>query len=117
MKLVGYLLLMPQSFSCPYLNTSVELTEERYQHILETHPGTLPDYLNQLADNLADPDLIRSSERDPDALLFSKWFETIRGGRYLIVVLIHSTQPAYTWIITTYTARKITGGQAIWTKN
>ena len=108
---------MPQSFSCPYLNASIELTEERYQHIFETHPGTLPDYLTQLANTLADPDLIRSSDRDPNALLFSKWFETIRGGRYLIVVVINAIQPEYSWIITTYTARKITGGQVIWTKS
>jgi hypothetical protein len=108
---------MLHSFSCPYLNVSIELTEERYQHILETHPGTLPDYLIQLADTLSDPDLIRSSDRDPNALLFSKWFETIRGGRYLVVVVINPTYPEHPWIITTYTARKITGGQAVWTKN
>jgi hypothetical protein len=108
---------MSQSFTCPYLNTSIELTEERYRHILETHPGTLPDYLTQLASTLADPDLIRASDRDLNALLFSKWFETIRGGRYLVVVVINSTQTEYSWIITTYTARKITGGQVIWTKN
>jgi hypothetical protein len=41
---------MSQSFLCPYLKTFIELTEERYQHILSTHPGTLPDYLTQLAD-------------------------------------------------------------------
>jgi hypothetical protein len=108
---------MPQSFFCPYLNNSIELTEERYQHILKTHPGTLPDYLPQLADTLKDPDLIRSSDRDPNALLFSKWFETIRGGRYLVIVVINPIQPERPWIITTYTARKITGGKVVWTKS
>lgn len=107
---------LPQSFICPYLNTTVDLTEERYQHILENHPGTLPDYLAQLADTLQDPDLIRSSQRDPNALLFSRWFETIRTGRYLIVVVINPL-PLHPWIITVYTARKLTGGPVIWTKN
>lgn len=108
---------MSQSFLCPYLKTFIELTEERYQHILSTHPGTLPDYLTQLADTLADPDLTRSSDRDPNALLFSKWFETIRGGRYLVVVAINSIDLERPWIITIYTARKITGGQVIWIRN
>lgn len=61
---------MNHNFTCPYLNQQVELTEERYQHILQTHPGTLPDYLTQLTKTLADPDLIRTSDRDPNALLF-----------------------------------------------
>ena len=52
---------MLQSFPCPYLNTTIELTQERTQHITETHPGTLPDSLAALEATLADPDLIRAS--------------------------------------------------------
>lgn len=107
---------MAQSFSCPYLNTNIELTEERSQHITETHPGTLPDYLSELTATLADPDLVRASDRDPNALLFSKWFETIRTGRYLIVVVVNQTDPDRHWIVTIYTARKIVGGQILWQK-
>jgi hypothetical protein len=29
--------------TCPYLKGEVELTEERFQHIINTHPGTLPN--------------------------------------------------------------------------
>ena len=47
---------MTQFFPCPYLGQSVELTSEREQHIIQTHPGTLPDYLSQLAQTLNDPD-------------------------------------------------------------
>ncbi|QYO63668.1 hypothetical protein [Leptolyngbya sp. 7M] len=108
---------MVESFTCPYLSTTIELTEERYQHILENHPGTLPDYLTQLADTLLDPDLIRSSNRDPSALLFSKWFETIRTGRHLIVVVVNPLPLKRPWIVTVYTARRIAGGQVVWTKN
>lgn len=108
---------MSRKFSCPYLNASVELTEERSQHIVQTHPGTLPEYLAELEATLADPDLIRSSDRDPSTLLFSRWFEAIRTGRYLIVVVVHQIDPPRHWIVTTYTARKITGGQVLWQKN
>jgi hypothetical protein len=104
---------MDYAFPCPYLNQLVELTEERYQHILIAHPGTLPDYLTQLEATLENPDLIRRSDRDPDALLLSKWFEDIRSGRYLVVVVIAQTEPERAWIVTTDTARKIKGGQTL----
>jgi hypothetical protein len=105
-----------KSFPCSYLGVEIELTDEREQHIIETHPGTLPDYLEQLAETLADPDQVRQSDRDPSALLFSKWFATIRTGRYLVVVIVSQPDPLRYWIITTYTARKLAGGKVIWTK-
>ena len=33
---------MLQSFPCPYLNTTIELTQERMQHITETHSIPAP---------------------------------------------------------------------------
>ena len=103
-------------FFCPYLGIEVELTDEREQHIIETHPGTLPDYLEHLAETLKDPDQIRTSERDESALLFSKYFATIRTGRYLVIVTVSHDDPERHWIVTVYTARKIVGGKVIWTK-
>ena len=81
---------------------------------MERHPGTLPDYLTQLAETLSTPDLIRKRSREPNALLFSKWFDTIRLGRYLVVVTISEDEPVRHWVITAYTARKISGGEKIW---
>ena len=107
---------MTHLFFCPYLATEVELTEEREQHITATHPGTLPDYLKQLAETLADPDQIRRSDRDATALLLSKWFDTIRTGRYFIVVTVINPDQARYWVITAYMARKLAGGEVIWQK-
>ena len=103
-------------FPCPYLDAEIELTQEREQHIIETHPGILPEYAQQLAETLINPDLVRRSNHDATALLFSKWFSTIRTGRFLVVVVVSQTDTNRYWIITTYTARKITGGTVIWTK-
>jgi hypothetical protein len=103
-------------FSCPYLRAEVELSEEREQHIIERHPGTLPAYAEQLSETLANPDLVRNSDRDISAFLFSKWFSTIRTGRFLIVVVVSDTEINRHWIITVYTTRKITGGTVIWKK-
>jgi hypothetical protein len=105
-----------RTFHCSYLGVDVELTDEREQHIIETHPGTLPDYLEQLTETLADPDQIRQSDRDPSAFMFSKWFATIRTGRHVVVVTVNQPEPLRYWIITVYTARKLAGGKEIWTK-
>ena len=72
--------------------------------------------VRQLAQTLADPDLIRSSDRDEKALLFSKWFSTIRTGRFLIVVVVSESAPSRHRIVTIYTSRKITGGIMVWKK-
>ena len=103
---------MSQFFPCPYLNSSVELTEEREQHIIENYPKTLPDYLSQLAETLNNPDQVRQSNLDSSALLFSKWFDNIRTGRHFIVVTVTDTETQRYWIITAYTARKLSGGNS-----
>ncbi|HIK45192.1 MAG TPA: hypothetical protein IGR64_09935 [Leptolyngbyaceae cyanobacterium M65_K2018_010] len=104
-------------FPCPYLNATVELSTEREQHIATNHPGTLPDYLEQLQETLANPDQIRSSERDESALLFSKWFASIRTGRHLVVATVSEDDNLRHWIITAYTARKLAGGRILWQKS
>ncbi|MBE9113725.1 hypothetical protein IQ273_30590 [Nodosilinea sp. LEGE 07298] len=108
---------MTRLFDCPYLGTTAELSGEREAHITASHPGTLPDYLNQLADTLENPDLVRGSDRDPTALLFSKWFDSIRTGRYIVVVIVRDGASSRHWIITAYTARKLTGGETRWQKS
>jgi len=104
---------MTRHFPCPHLNATVELSPEREQHIAVTHPGTLPDYLEQLKETLANPDQIRQSERDASALLFYKWFSSIRTGRHMVVVTVSENSIPRHWIIKAYTARKLAGGKAL----
>ena len=103
-------------FFCPYLSCAVELTVERLKHITERHPGILPKYQQQLEATLSNPDQIRQSAIDANALLFSKWFDTIRTGRYLIAVVISNSDSQRHWIITVYTARNFSKGEIIWQK-
>ena len=70
------------SFPCPYLNASVELTDERERHIAEHHPELLPSHREWLAETLADPDQIRRSPRFANARLFTRAFTTTRGERH-----------------------------------
>lgn len=108
---------MTRLFDCPYFGATVELSVEREAHITASHPGTLPDYLEQLAYTLETPDLVRGSDRDPTALLFSKWFDSIRTGRYMVVVTVSDVEPSRHWVITAYTARRLVGGKTLWQKS
>lgn len=105
---------MSHSFYCPYLGVEVELSDQREQHIVERHPGTLPDYVAQLAETLELPDLVRRSSRDDSSLLFSRWFDSIRTGRHLVVITVSEQEPVKHWVITAYTARRISGGEQVW---
>jgi hypothetical protein len=101
---------MSHFFDCPYLSSQVELSEEREEHIIQNHPNTLPDYLEQLSETLANPDLVRPSKHDTQAFRFSTWIDTIRTGRYLRVITVSDLETKRHWIITAYTARKLAGG-------
>jgi hypothetical protein len=103
-------------FSCPYLGSNVELTDEREHHIANNHPDLLPEHRRCIADALADPDQVRRSSRFVNARLFSRWFESLRGGKYVVVVVVSDAAPSERhWIITAYITRKLAkGGDIEW---
>src|SRR5687768_4498858 len=95
-------------FSCPYLGALVELTDERAQHISETHPELLPDHLAALEVTLANPDQIRTSSRLAGARLFARWFDVIRDGKYVVAVVVADPPPSgRAWVVTAYLARRL----------
>ena len=103
---------------CPYLSGAVELSDERERHIAETHPDLLPEYRTRIAEVLTDPDQVRISERFKNARLFSKWFHNVRGGKYIVVVVVSETGLVRRhWIITAYIARKLAGGEIEWKRH
>ena len=109
---------MTTRFSCPYLNAQVELTDEREQHITERHPDLLPEHRQRIVDTLADPDQVRRSSRFANARLFSRWFESIRGGRHVVVVIVSESAPGTRhWIITAYIARRLAQGEIEWNRD
>jgi hypothetical protein len=109
---------MATHFHCPYLNTEVELTDERERHIAERHPDLLPEYRQRIADTLADPDQVRRSARFASARLFTRWFESVRGGKHVVVVVVSDSTPSGRhWIITAYIARKLAEGEIEWKRD
>ena len=100
-------------FSCPYLGSEVELTDER-----EQHPDLLPAHRQKIADTLAEPDQVRRSTRFGNTRLFSRWFAELRGGKHVVVVVVsHYGSSRRHWIITAYIARRLAGGEIEWKKN
>ena len=109
---------MVTHFTCPYLGGTVELTDEREQHIAANHPDLLPAYRWCIAEALTDPDQVRRSERFGNARLLSRWFSSVRDGKQVVVVVVTETGVVNRhWIITAYMARRLTGGEIEWQRN
>ncbi|NOT97199.1 MAG: hypothetical protein HOP00_12955 [Nitrospira sp.] len=103
------------NLECPYLKTQVELTDERESHIREKHPELLPQYREQIGRTLADPDEVRRDVRFPNSVLFSHWFPQVKGGKFIVVVIVADPPPAGRyWVVTAYVARQLSGGIVIW---
>lgn len=85
-----------------YLEEVVELTDEREAHICKRHPDLLPVYKTQLLETMTDPDEVLTTP-DPDKRLFVRWYNNIRGGKYVIaVILTENTHPHRHWVVTAY---------------
>lgn len=107
-----------RKFLCAYLNGEVELTDEREAHIAQTHPDLLPGHLPQLAQTLVDPDEVRRSVRMSGARMFYRWFDDVRQGKYVAVVVVSDTAPAQRhWIITAYVTRRVMNGATEWQRS
>jgi len=105
-------------FPCPYLKGEVELTDEREAHIAQTHPDLLPEYLPQLEQTLLDPDEVRRSERMSGARMFYRWFEDVRQGKYVAVVVVSEAASVQRhWIITAYMTHRLMNGDVEWQKS
>ncbi|MYE54789.1 MAG: hypothetical protein F4X34_06285 [Chloroflexi bacterium] len=104
-----------ESFECPYLGMSVELTDERMTHVRSRHPGVLPEHLARIADTLEYPDVIQQSSKESDVRLFSRRFPDQLRGRHIVVVVKSDTEPALRhWIRTAYIARRLSGAVIKW---
>ena len=106
----------PNRFQCPWLGEEVELTADRERHIEDRHPDLLPRHRIELAEVLADPDIVRRSVRATSILLFSRWYTDVGQGQHVVVV-VESRAPARSWIVTAYTALRIGGGEVLWQRS
>lgn len=104
-------------FYCPYFEANVERTDERYKHISARHPDLIPTYYDTIKETLFAPDEIRRSERAANTQLFAKWFDEVREGKYVVVVIVSESNQERHWVITAYIARRLSGGIVEWKRN
>ena len=103
---------------CTYLGSDVELADERQQHILEKHPDLLPEQFDRIVETVADPDEVRCDERFPGTHLFSRWYEDVSRGKYIVVVIVSDGRPAQRhWIVTAYLTQRVRQGVTEWKRN
>jgi hypothetical protein len=103
---------------CPHLHGKVELTAERERHIAEHHPDLLPEHRQRIIETVTDPDQVRRSSRMRNARLFARWFDDLRGGKNVVVVVV--SDPGHEgrhWIVTAYIARRLTAGEIEWVRS
>ena len=105
-------------YLCPYLQSEIELTEERERHIAERHPDLLPEHRDRIADTLDRPDQVRRSTRFGSARLFSRWYDDVRLGKHVVVVVVSELEPTERhWIVTAYIARRLAEGELEWRRD
>ncbi len=103
---------------CPYLHADVELTDERREHIRLKHPDLLPEHFERLVQTLQDPDEIRRDRRFPTSRLFSRWFDEVKSGKFVVVVVISDPGPLERhWVVTAYIARSLVQGETEWKRD
>ena len=90
----------------------IELTAERKSHIFEFHPDIKPHF-SKIQQVLQDPDEIRKSQHDPEALLFYKHFVEIKKGKYLTVVVKVNER---SFVLTCYLTNKILTDKKLYEK-
>lgn len=55
--------------------------------------------------------------RMENARLFSRWYDIIAGGKYVVVVVVADEDAKRTWVVTAYIARRTAGGETEWKKS
>ena len=104
---------MPESFPCPYLEGTVECTDERHSHVLHKHGDFAPVHWGRAAETLLDPDQVRASKKDAGVILFFRRYPDV--AKYVVVV-VNIENRTRRWLITAHFARKA-DGDLLWTKS
>ena len=70
----------------------VELTDERWNHIVKEHPEMHP-YLERIPGVLSDPDYVKRSRRDDVVWLYYRRYTDLFEGKFLLVVVKKGARP------------------------
>ena len=93
-----------------YKGNRIELTDERWQHIISEHPE-VKKFKDKLSDVLSMPDLVKRSKRSEDVFLYYRYYLEIFGGKHLLAVVKIGL---WSFLLTCYVTDRVKGGGAIW---
>jgi len=88
------------------------LTDERWLHIMKEHPEVCR-YKEKIQEVLANPDYVKKSSRDVEALLYYRLYDDISNGKYMLVV---AKKGFRYFILTCYITDMIKKGVTLWEK-
>lgn len=91
---------------------TIELTDERWSHIIKEHPE-VESYKEKILEVLTSPDYVKKSKRDAEVLLYYKFYDDIFGGKYLLVA---ARKGLRSFILTCYITDIIKRGETLWEK-
>lgn len=91
----------------------IELTSERWNHILDRHQE-LTSCEHFIPEVLESPNTVRRSIYDPAVHLYYRYFPHIFNGKFLVVVVEFSRRPN---IMTAYITHRCKGGPKLWPKD
>ncbi len=91
---------------------SIELTDERWAHIVKEHPEVAP-YRERTQHVLTTPDYVKQSTRDRSVLLYYRFYEDIFDGKYLLAVVKKGSR---CFILTCFITDRIKEGLMEWEK-
>ena len=92
----------------------VELTEERWQHIVIEHPEVI-DHKEKIPVVLADPDYVKRSKRDERVMLYYRYFADILDGKYLLIAVKKDLSRSF--VVTGYVTRSVMKGEMLWERS
>ena len=106
---------MPEYHPCPYFGGGiVEITDERYRHVLRNHDDFALAYWERAGETIQDPDLVIRREQDDGAVMLYRWYDDIDKN---VIVAIRTDPDGRHWLATAYMTRSISRGELLWVKN
>jgi len=91
---------------------AIELTDERWLHITKEHPE-VDLYRERIREVLSSPDYVKKSKRDPEVLLYYKFYDDIFNGKYLLGAVRKGLR---LFLLTCYITDVIKKGETLWEK-
>ncbi len=97
-----------------YINRTIRVTSERWEHIETEHPEMSGD-LEKVLETLLTPDKVVRSRTDAQVELFYREYEPTRVGHKLMCIAV-KVLPDDLFLITAYFTDTVKKGEILWEK-